>query len=254
MDPVLWAREGLVDYIVPTPRWYSIDFGMPIDEWKRLLDGTGVMLGAAMEPRVNPYPRSGKSSQGSQTVNAELVRGAAATYLNMGADRIYLMNFFDDRCDPLGRNLITGEKLLHDVGSLANLAGKPRRHMITFQDVAAPGEAVAHALPLIPVIDYAGDPYFGELRIDTGPEPDGGSATVMLAFEEENPDPPSDFEIYVNGCKASPLGRIDLEPPSPPTPAHGFDLPVSALNSGHNVIELMSDSPWAVHWAEIRLA
>lgn len=33
-----------------------------------------------------------------------------------------------------------------------------------------------------------------------------------------------------------------------------FDLPVSALNSGHNVIELMSDSPWAVRWAEIRLA
>jgi hypothetical protein len=253
MDAVLWAREGLVDYVVPSPRWYSVDFDMRIDEWKRLLEGTGVMLGAAMEPRVNPYPRSGKPAQGSLMVNAELVRGAAANYLNQGADRIYLMNFFDDRNDLLGRNLITGENLLNDAGSMATIEGKPRRHMITFLDVVAPGQVMSHQLPLIPVIDYEGDPYFGELRLDTGPRPETGTATVILAFSKEQPDPPEDFELFVNGIKAIHTGRIEIDPPVPQTPLHGFDLPIDALNSGQNVLELMSESPWEVHWAEIRL-
>ena len=126
--------------------------------------------------------------------------------------------------------------------------------MVTFQDAVAPGEVQAVALPLAPHIDYDGDPYFGELRIDTGPKPDAGSATVVLAFNAEHPDPPAAFEVYVNGCKASPVGRITLDPPCPAAPAHGFDLPVAALNAGHNVVELMAESPWAVHWAEIRLS
>ncbi len=255
MDAVLWAREKLVDYVIPSPRWGSIDFAMPIDEWKRWLDGTGAMLGARLEPRVTPYPRykvPDELRQYGMTVNPDFVRGAAATYLNKGADRTYLMNFFDDRPDLCGRLLLRECGLLKEVGSLETLAGKPRRHMVTFQDALAPGEPGTEVLPLAPWIDYEGDPYFGELRIDTGPKPPGGAATVVLAFGPEKPDPPKDFEVYVNGCKAGALGRIDIEPPAPAAP-HGFDLPPDALNSGHNLVEMMSDSPWTVYWAEIRI-
>jgi len=255
MDAVLWAREGLVDYVMPSPRWASVVFEMPIDEWKRWLDGTGAMLGARMEPRVSPYPGyriPAEQRQYGMIVNPELARGAAATYLHQGADRVVLMNFFDDRRDSSGRLLLREGGLLNDVGSLDALAPKPRRHMVTYQDALGPGEPQGCALPLAPSVQYEGDPYFGELRIDTGPKPAGGAATVVLAFDPERPDPPGDFEVYVNGCKAAPLGRIDLAPPAPANP-HGFDLSTDALNDGHNLLELMSDSPWAVHWAEIRL-
>lgn len=259
MDPVLWAREGLVDYIIPSPRWQSADFDMRIDEWKRLLDGTGVMLGAALEPRVRPYFRyslpAEYRSQGL-TVSPELVRGAAANYLNQGADRIYLMNYFDWVADLNGQRLLRECDLLNQVGSLDTIAGKPRRHMITHQDVVAPGQSRSEILPLIPQIDYAGDPYFGELRIDTGPKPTCSSAALILEFgDESDGTPPDDFQVYVNGIQARREPDIQLSLPVPTNKHFAFSFSTDALNSGQNVVELMSDSTaWSVHWAEIYLS
>jgi len=254
MDPVTWAREGLVDYVVPTPRWHTIDFGLAIDEWKRLLDGSGVLLGAALEPRVQPYPRYpiAKELRGQgMVVSAELVRGAVTQYLGQGADRVYLMNFFDDRTDLNGQLLLA--PLLNEIGSLGTLAGKPRRHMITYPDVTAPGQAAGTTLPLQPYIDYDGDPYFGQLRINTGPKPVSDKATVVLKFGAENDGPPADFALYVNGVPAEHCGLHETEKPRPVGGGHGFAVDPAALYEGDNILELMSDKPWSVHWAEIVL-
>lgn len=253
LDAIAWAREGLVDYIVPTPVWHTIDFGMAIDEWKRLLDGTGVLLGGALEPRIKPYPRypwpAKRSSQGL-TVNAELARGAAAQYLHQGADRIYLMNFFDDLVDLDGRLLLP--QCLAELGSIERLAGKSRRHMITFADMRAPGQPPEHVLPLEPKVDYEGDPYFGQLRIDTGPAFDGHNATVVLEFESTDGPPPS-FELYVNGLRAQHTGTIETQLPRPASPAHAFTFDPAALLPQGNMLELMAKTPWKVRWAEIVL-
>lgn len=256
MDAVAWAREGLVDYVVPTPRWQSVDFGIAVDEWKRLLDGTGAMLGVALEPRVKPYARYAmpKEMRGQgMVVSPELVRGAATQYLNQGADRVYLMNFFDDRADLNGCLLLKECGLLNQVGSLDAMAGKPRRHMITHTDTVAPGQPLADALPLKPYIDYDGDPYFGQLRLNTGPHPTTKSATVVLEFGEESEGPPADFELYVNGCCATHTGPHETELPMPLSGGEGFAFDPAALYDSDNVIELVSDSPWSVHWAEIVL-
>ena len=37
LDPVGWAQEGLVDLVVPTPRWATLEFDMPLAQWRRLL-------------------------------------------------------------------------------------------------------------------------------------------------------------------------------------------------------------------------
>ncbi len=68
----------------------------------------------------------------------ETARGAAISFLDRGADRIYLFNFFDD--EPYG---VTGEayassaagKAFHGVmeqlGSTETMAGKSRRHVVS---------------------------------------------------------------------------------------------------------------------------
>lgn len=250
LDPVLWAREGLVDLVVPAPAWYTIDFAMPVWEWKRLLDGTGVLLGAGLERHVHPFPGGAKE----QPAAHEQVRGAAAAYLRQGADRIYLFNFFDSPTPQLGDNLLSDGRLLREIGSLDTLRGLPRRHMVAYQDVLAPGESPIQPLPLKPRHAYAGAPCFGELRVDTGPRPASGTATVLLAFAEAQPDPPDDFAVYVNGTRAVPMGQAALPPPGPATPLVGFQVPAAALQDGDNLVELLAHSrAWELVWAEIRV-
>ena len=71
-----------------------IPFDMPIAEWRRLLDGTGAMLGGRVEPRVSTdpdYPMPPECRQFGMIVNAERVRGAVAEkHLDRNEERITL--------------------------------------------------------------------------------------------------------------------------------------------------------------------
>ena len=76
--------RGLCDVIVPTTRWQSTDSEMAIDRWKNASVGTGTEIWAGIEfftilPAVNSH---------------ETVSALAAQYCEMGADKIYLYNFY----------------------------------------------------------------------------------------------------------------------------------------------------------------
>ena len=75
----------------------------------------------------------------------------------------------------------------------------------------------------------------------------------MLKFDAEPGGPPRDFELYVNGVQADYCGPYRTELPCPVGGGHGFTLPPDVLYAGDNVLELMSQSPWSVHWAEIAI-
>ena len=49
LDAVAWAKEGLVDLVVATPRWATLEYDMPLGEWARALAGTGVTLAGRLE-------------------------------------------------------------------------------------------------------------------------------------------------------------------------------------------------------------
>ncbi len=83
-DAAEWVRRGLVDVLIPSPRWTSTDSDMPIDKWKAMTEGTGVEIWAGLETYLSePYLQS-----------TETVKGFAAQYFDAGADRIYLYNYF----------------------------------------------------------------------------------------------------------------------------------------------------------------
>ena len=85
MDAITWAQKGLIDLLVVTPFWASIETDMPIERWKELLGDSPVMLAAGLEVLIRPYP----AASAGFTNNAETVRGAAASLLHRGADLIY---------------------------------------------------------------------------------------------------------------------------------------------------------------------
>lgn len=240
MDAVTWARRGLVSRITVTPFWATIDTGMPVDLWKRLLDGTNVILAAGLELLLRPYP----SSPLRQTNSLETVRAAAATYIARGVDRIYLFNYMDsdttlDRSEGY-------PQLLRQAGAMKTIAGKPRRHVVTYPDTSAPGEADACLLPAA-----CRPGRWNAFRLDTGPAPVEQKAEARIAVEGAAPEGMASSALLVNGVRCSYEGIRTVEKPAPNAPLLAFAVPSGTVQNGHNVIELSATTAATVVWVEL---
>jgi hypothetical protein len=230
MDAVTWAKRGLVDMLVVTPFWATIEFDMPIEVWKQLLDGTGVTLAAGLEVLLRPYPAAE-----AQLYTLVKVRGASTTLLDRGADRIYLFNYMDS--DTTIESQEDYRQLLREVGSLETMAGKSRRHVVTYSDTWAPGEPQAIALPHPCAAGRS-----VEFRLPIGPTPlPGQSAQVRMGLEHGDASVSNELIVRVNGELCPFAGRI-ASTGDRPGPTHAYDIPVGVLHRGYNVVEVRNDS------------
>ncbi len=230
LDAVEWARRGWVDLVVACPFWNTIEPDMPMEVWRRLLP-SNVLLGAGVELIVRPY----NAYRPIQFNSLESVRGAAATLLARGADRIYLFNYMDSET-AMASSEDTRQMLLQ-CGSLRTLAGLPRRHILTFSDTHAPGEAAAVALPRQIKLGAA-----SAWRIPVGP---------MLAAAEVRLEVDGKLgEVRVNGEICVPLGAAPVvSKPAPNHPFSAWRIPMPV--SGSVVIDAVAAADSVVHWVEI---
>lgn len=242
MDAVAWARRGLIDQLVVTPFWASIEPDMPIELWLALLEGTGVTLAAGLELLLRPYP----GYRERLTNSLETVRGTAAALLERGADGIYLFNYMD--CTTAIDDLYNYPTLLREVGSLATIAGKYRRHVLTYADTWAPGEPPISALP---VACAPGGVY--AFRLPTGPRPARESATLVLGVVEGTPASATTMEARVNGARCTATGPIALPMPRPEFPVYGFSVPPDMLLAGDNLIEVTTAERLTLGWVEVSM-
>jgi hypothetical protein len=92
MDGGTWAREGLVDMLIPIPFWATTDFDIPVELWRERLGlaGEKVVLAPGGEILLRAYPGA-KPNEADVTST----RGFAAACLHRGADGIYLFNYMD---------------------------------------------------------------------------------------------------------------------------------------------------------------
>lgn len=245
MNAIAWAREGLIDRLIVTP-FLFVEFDMPIELWKQMLEGTGVELAAGLYPTLTPYRGGPRHS-----MNPEAVRGAAATQLARGADMIYLFNFMDYSCTPEAKAAY--QHTLREIASLETMAGKSRRHVLTFADHKAPGEAKDDPLP-----HDCKDGWMAEFRLPVGPTllPQQKAQVRM----EVRPRPADTgaaetFQVWINGEACAPAGDV-APPPGWEEPTLGFDVPATALTAGHNLIELRNGSGADVQvtWVEIAIS
>jgi hypothetical protein len=189
MDAAAWARKGIIDRIVPTPHWATTDNDIPIEVWKEVLEGTKTELVIGAELGIHPSRDfMGHKFENMRFVSLEILRGTAMNYLARGNDAVYLYNYLPHHPE-LAESPVKGEifrQVLNEIGTPETIRGLPRRHLVTFQDKFAIGEAVGSLLParLAPQ-DYK------YLRIPIGEPPlPGQSAWVVFWFEDKVPRSP----------------------------------------------------------------
>ncbi len=250
LDAVAWAREGLVDLVAITPFWATIEFDMPVELWRDLLAGTNVTLAAGLEICLRPTPHIPEAYTKELVLNtAETAYGAAAALLHRGADRIYLFNYMDSGTtvkDPEDYRAI-----LNGAGQLDTLQSRPRRHVVTYPDVHAPGQPETHALPA-----RCFQRWPARFRIPIGPAPKKGTAGVFVGLGEKGNQNLDELSVRVNGVLCS---RSEREIPSPIHPVArkvaGFDIPDGVLHDNHNYVEVNTTSPeeYEICWMEIMI-
>ncbi|HEX4947990.1 MAG TPA: hypothetical protein VFZ34_15060 [Blastocatellia bacterium] len=241
-DVATWARRKLIDKIVVTPFWASIEPDMPMELWKELLHGTSVTLATGLEVLIRTHPESKQF----QMNTLETVRGAAATLLDRGADRIYLFNYMDSQTAM--SDLENYPTLLREVGRPETLIGKPRRHILTFADTYAPGEARAIPLPQPCSADS-----WHSFRLPIGPVPTTGKASARIGIEGMSEAEVKASELRVNGVLCQLAGAIDLPRPKPESSVFRFAIPLSLLRRGYNVVEFHPKSAGKIVWVEIAM-
>jgi hypothetical protein len=245
MDAVTWAREGTADLVVPTNYWRTVDTSMPIRLWRGILPAK-TLLGAGLELGLNPYVGSTTAEGKPFGYNSlETVRGAAAAFLEQGADRVYLFNYMDSQTAI--EDLREYPVLLRDCGSLHSLRGKPRRHVVTYTDTRAPGEARGYLLPArIEARNWAA------FRVATGPTPEAGlESRVRVGIEAGS----AEWKVRVNNSPTRPVGMETAggRRPWPAGPVYAFDVPREAFRDGETVVEIAApaDGGGTIRWVEI---
>ena len=250
MDGVTWAREGLVDMLVPTPFWATADFDIPIEEWRKQIaaekEGTGasVVLAAGIEVLLRAYPGA------AQTLNdLESVRGFAASCLHRGADRIYTFNYMDPA--PMAGGEAAYRALLEQGLELDTVAGLPRRHPVTYRDTVAPGMSSGAVLPANP----AASP---EFKVHIGPAPKKGSVTFVAALADKPDAATAEVTVLLNGAACTPLSDLEAVSGFPgAVRALAFGCPLPAVKDGYNTVTVSCapESPeQQLVWAELRIA
>lgn len=246
MDGVTWAREGLVDMLVPCPFWTTSDFDIPVELWKERLGerAKDVVVGPGLEHSSRPW------HGGRAAANAlPCVYGFAAAARARGADAIYLFNFMDSGTRPVPAS---DYRILVERGvGEAHIAAQERRFPVCFRDTVPDGFSSGVALP---VKGRKG----GEFRIHIGLVPASGQAHVVLGLAKAKGMAAATFAVQVNGQPVLP----DTDLPTCAGLGGGSAravrsaVPLSALQDGHNTITVKQTSQGleqTIVWAEIRL-
>ncbi len=215
LDAISWAKAGLVDLIVASPFWHSVNSDIPIETWKGLLIGTDATVGLSLEDGIN----SGAS--GRRTMTHEEMRGVLVSGWHRGADAVYFFNLFTGPYQYWPRQ--DYGRLLRDAGSYAALRAGPRRHPLTITSPWAAGEPGSDkSLP------YTGT--HGVFRLHIGPKP-AAERSVRI-------------ELVVPDHKAHRGGAA-------PSRRHVYDVPPHALSDGYNLIEASAEQDVNITWVEI---
>ncbi len=264
MDVFDWMDNGLIDMIVPTPRWSSSDNDMPIDLWRRIIGKRDILLGAGLEALIEGYPN--EPDKRWMFNSPETARGTAAAYLSMGADRVYLFNYMDTlpqllepRMKGCAWDPAVYAETLSTIGSLESIGDKPRRHIVTFRDIQAPGVPQANALPAYCGYNaegseaYMGRMKYRELRIPTGLIPPNARTRLVLGVSRCSNLSGDYFSVFVNSRPAKYRGRVELPNPRPEElDYHLFEIETFENFPIASLVEVAgTKKPITIEWAEI---
>ena len=260
LDAVTWIRRGLVDMICPTPQ-VTVNNDIPVEQWAALLQDSDIALCPAAIHAVAQYPpRLRRERRKPMKLYPDVVRGVASSMWQRGADRMYLYNMYNDRMwdDPDAYH-----QLLHDASGAPTLTGRPRRHLVTYDDAQGPGCGEHSLLPM--ACGAAGNldhrvtarTDTAELRVYTGTRPtDAERVELRLAYAGGNVSCgdrlyiPEDADVRVNGRPCQFIGAAQAEEPTPADDLWAYAVPNEVMQAGYNLIEVLPTRQTTIEWAE----
>jgi hypothetical protein len=234
LDATTWAKEGLIDLLVVTPRWATLEFGLPIPQWRKVLGKTKATLAGGLEILYRPVPGGP-----AENVSPELALGAASLVLSEGADAVYLFNYFPG---SLPRPVY--QSTLRAMTSLDSLRKLPRRVGVTYRDITAPGE------PYRPPLPATGRVALFNMKL--GPTPTKGWLyDLVIGFSPGPGTPPSAPSVLVNGI---PCDCVEQSPVKDGPCLIKFRIPARALrNKPDHEVEVVSkdQTPFTIQQVEV---
>ena len=240
LDGVAWAQNGLVDLLVLTPFWETADFDIPVEQWKELI-GPAVdklVLAAGMEWNIRSCPPPSKSIGN----NCETMRGFASAMFDRGVDQIYLFNHFSAP-DAKGG-------IFREAGQFKTVVGKSRRHIITYHDTVSLGVAKPVLLPCAlrnPILP-------AQFRIYTGSTLTEGQVVIRIGLAPKPDVAKVKLAASMNSFECIPLtDHNDLVKFPGSVRVAQFEVPLSALQNGYNLIELFlkEEKEQQIVWVEV---
>ncbi|MBR3941931.1 MAG: hypothetical protein IKJ55_01120 [Clostridia bacterium] len=223
MDVFGLVREGLVDLLIPSPRWRTCDTDMPLYLWKRIFEKDNIKLAAGCDLLYVSAQRK------DIHLNHETLAALSMQYQSNGADYIYLYNHtYTEDFEPYSY-----------LGDLDLLAKKERRHIMSFQDLSYLYMSEYKPLPVALNKDYS------FLRIQTGRIENGSKVILRLGAEKNLKD------VYVNSVFCKKLGEVQIESEYYALPVQEFEI--SVYNQDEQIVEVKCEETATLTYAEIRV-
>lgn len=247
-DVVGWAREGLIDLLIPGHSGYP---DVPVESWREALGDAGRNC-LIMPGTDRSY--SGVHGGPRHRISRQTMRGFTASMLDRGADGLYLFNHFMSVDWQLRHLTPEGERwhevmgdLLRDAGNLEAAIGKPRLHVLTpaYASTHLPIAAPDDVSRVLPAALASPDP--ARLRLHTGPPPLTGQYLIRVGLARSADVDAVDLRAQLNGQPCRPVA--DLPQPAAAAEEAGsavrmlqFEAPLAAIRRGDNEITLTLDN------------
>lgn len=244
MDGVGWALEGLVDYLAPSPFWHTSQADIPVERWKRQVAGTGCKIAPCIELCLRQYAFP-KCRNDYQFNSMETIRGAAVSFIDRGADAIYLFNYMDNQ--DYAHDQEKYEHIIRETGNYKAMQNAKRRHVLTFNDRQPEGEPSDERLPC-----SLKKGVFTGFRLHTGNLQENQKHLALLSFLTPGSISPEKLMVFVNSKICGFIGEYDPGNPKPKNQVFAWEIPSGAHKSGYQVIEVQAaEEGFTLDWVEI---
>ncbi len=247
MDAIKWAQQGLIDLIVATPFYFSSDFDIPFDLWKKRLQDVKRVIPVigGIESTARPW------IYGTPVGNTlSTLYGFATVGHLRGADGFYLFNWMDRTDWPIDYKNEYPQLLR--TGLTPNVVGRgSRRHPVCFRDTVPDGFPSDTQLPKV-----TDSPL--EFRLQAGTKPQSGNASIVIGLAKRNGVAESRFEARLNGKPLTLQGDfVDVkELGGDSHRAIRFECSLDILRPDYNdlsIKQLGNDLPQQIVWVELRI-
>ena len=239
-DVVRWVKEKWVSHVTVTNYYATTDFDPPLELWRMLL-GDEISLAAGLDINCRQnfnIPLGFRNT-------AEIIKGYAASFLYRGASKMYFFNHMDGNKSCM-YDFNQFQNVLVCAGSLETVEPEKRRHVVTFNDMNAPGTPFKG--PLLPL---KVDAYNAEIRINAGGGTAERNAMIILASDKLY----DTVKVRLNTvCCAKCDMPENYEKPLADGIFSAWQIPSDVLHDGDNVIEIEShDGNIYINWCEIMI-